>query len=251
MIDHASTDLWIMPKGTKCFEDPSLLTPASAAARWRSRAWRRRSRCDRLCRLADAERLLDAGIRPSLGFAVGGLDLGTWWKGGSSRCPPQRGRPSTAPISTGWACQGWARAPKIRQQSVRVAAVTNGIRSSRRPPNVFMDVDRARAHTGVPSSKATYFLVRAGQGADVRMVRRNLLASLTDVEVLTPSEFRERSRSFWLFGTGAGAALVRGRAARRHSRHGDRRADALFQHQGAPQRVCHAPRHRLVPQIHL
>src|SRR4026207_289787 len=25
MIDHASTDLWIMPKGTKCFEDPSLL----------------------------------------------------------------------------------------------------------------------------------------------------------------------------------------------------------------------------------
>src|SRR5438477_4760428 len=25
MIDHASADLWIMPIGTKCFEDPSLL----------------------------------------------------------------------------------------------------------------------------------------------------------------------------------------------------------------------------------
>ena len=25
MIDHASADLWIMPQGTKCFEDPSLL----------------------------------------------------------------------------------------------------------------------------------------------------------------------------------------------------------------------------------
>src|SRR6476620_12773013 len=25
MIDHASADLWIMPAGTKCFEDPSLL----------------------------------------------------------------------------------------------------------------------------------------------------------------------------------------------------------------------------------
>jgi putative ABC transport system permease protein len=62
----------------------------------------------------------------------------------------------------------------------------------------------------VPSSKATYFLVRAGQGADVQQVRRNLLGSLTDVEVLTPSEFRERSRSFWLFGTGAGAALFAG-----------------------------------------
>src|SRR5690242_16168997 len=25
MIDHAQADLWIMPTGTKCFEDPSLL----------------------------------------------------------------------------------------------------------------------------------------------------------------------------------------------------------------------------------
>src|SRR5947209_4074894 len=25
MIDHAGADLWIMPAGTKCFEDPSLL----------------------------------------------------------------------------------------------------------------------------------------------------------------------------------------------------------------------------------
>src|SRR3954449_7915392 len=25
MIDHADADLWIMRKGTKCFEDPSLL----------------------------------------------------------------------------------------------------------------------------------------------------------------------------------------------------------------------------------
>src|SRR5947207_3960194 len=25
MIDHASADLWIVPAGTKCFEDPSLL----------------------------------------------------------------------------------------------------------------------------------------------------------------------------------------------------------------------------------
>jgi len=25
MIDHAGADLWIMPVGTKCFEDPSLL----------------------------------------------------------------------------------------------------------------------------------------------------------------------------------------------------------------------------------
>src|SRR5437868_2536231 len=25
MIDHAGADIWIVPRGTKCFEDPSLL----------------------------------------------------------------------------------------------------------------------------------------------------------------------------------------------------------------------------------
>ena len=34
--------------------------------------------------------------------------------------------------------------------------------------------------------------------------------ALTDVEVLTQAEFRERSRTFWLFDTGAGAALFAG-----------------------------------------
>ena len=35
-------------------------------------------------------------------------------------------------------------------------------------------------------------------------------SDIADVEVLTPAEFRERSRRFWLFGTGAGAALFAG-----------------------------------------
>ena len=41
-------------------------------------------------------------------------------------------------------------------------------------------------------------------------VRSQLMSNIADVEVLTPAEFRERSRTFWLFGTGAGAALFAG-----------------------------------------
>src|SRR5205085_2403412 len=108
MIDNASADLWVMPKGTKCFEDPSLL---------------------------DAR-------------------------------------------------------PEIRQQTVRVAAVTNGIRSFTTTPYVFMDVDRARSYTGVPSSKATYFLVHIERGSNVGVVRTSLQSTLgNNVEVLTPSDF--------------------------------------------------------------
>jgi putative ABC transport system permease protein len=45
---------------------------------------------------------------------------------------------------------------------------------------------------------------------DVDRVRNALLARLNNVEVLTPAEFSDRSRVFWLFGTGAGAALFAG-----------------------------------------
>jgi putative ABC transport system permease protein len=99
---------------------------------------------------------------------------------------------------------------EIRQQLVRVAVVTNGIRSFTTTPYVFMDVNRARAHTGIPSDKATYFLVRLSSNANLEHVRSQLMSNISDVEVLTSAEFRERSRNFWLFGTGAGAALFAG-----------------------------------------
>src|SRR5882757_2800497 len=211
MIYHASADLWIMPKGTKCFEDPSLLD-----TRQRSRA------------------LSIPGATEAIPVVIGFAD----WRSPSGSSTPVfvvgsdlragglepwnliEGRveslstPNAVAVDRTYfdrlGISGLGAQAEIRQQSVRVAAITDGIRSFTTTPYVFMDVDRARAHTGVPSNKATYFLVRVGKGADVEQVRRNLLTSLTDVEVLTPAEFRERSRQFWLFGTGAGAALFAG-----------------------------------------
>ena len=36
MIDHASTDLWIVSSGAKCFEDLSLLNTGMRDVYWRS-----------------------------------------------------------------------------------------------------------------------------------------------------------------------------------------------------------------------
>src|SRR5262249_18090322 len=77
-------------------------------------------------------------------------------------------------------------------------------------PYVFVPLDRARTYTGVGSSKATYFLVRLAPNADLETVRKRITDNLSDVQVLTAAEFRDRSRTFWLFGTGAGAALFAG-----------------------------------------
>jgi putative ABC transport system permease protein len=96
---------------------------------------------------------------------------------------------------------------EIRDQKVRVVLVTLGIRSFTTTPYVFTTLDRARDYMGAPPNKTTYFIVRTAAGASVDGVRREIAARLSDAEVLTSDEFRRRSRFFWLFGTGAGAAL--------------------------------------------
>lgn len=211
MIDHASADLWVMPQGTKCFEDPSLLNT------------RERYRALAINGVAEA-------IPVVIGFAdwrmpsgamtpvfVIGSDLRS---GGLQPWDLVEGRiealanPKAVAVDRTYfdrlGVSGIGATAEIRQQPVQVAAVTSGIRSFTTTPFVFMDVDRARAHTGVPAGKATYLIIRLSADADRDGVRRQLTSNISDVEVLTPAEFRERSRRFWLFGTGAGAALFAG-----------------------------------------
>jgi putative ABC transport system permease protein len=211
MIDHASADLWIMPAGTKCFEDPSLLDE------------RKRFQALSINGVAQA-------IPVVIGFAdwkipaggttpvfVVGSDLRA---GGLLPWNVIEGSiealsiPGAIAVDQSYferlGINGIGASAEIREHKVEVRAVTKGIRSFTTTPYVFTALDRARAYTGVSPSKATYFLVRLAPGADRESVRQRLKANLIDVDVVTSAEFRDRSRSFWLFGTGAGAALFAG-----------------------------------------
>ena len=105
---------------------------------------------------------------------------------------------------------GISSTAEIRSQPAKVVAVTEGIRSFTTTPYVFADLGRARAYVGLPPTKFNHFMIRLQPGADVRNVQHDIQSAVPDVDVLTPREFRDRSRSFWLFGTGAGAALFAG-----------------------------------------
>jgi len=211
MIDHVSADLWIMPHGTKCFEDPSLLDAS------------KRDRALSINGVAAAIpvvigfadwRLPNGGTTPV--FIIGS-DLRS---GGLLPWDLVEGRIEALSIPRAVAVDrsyfdrlgisGMGATAEIRQHLVRVTAVTNGIRSFTTTPYVFMDINRARAHTGVAADKASYFLIRLNPGADRNHVRGQLLSYISNVDILTPAEFAERSRIFWLFGTGAGAALFAG-----------------------------------------
>jgi putative ABC transport system permease protein len=211
MIDHASADLWIIPKGTKCFEDPSLLNI------------RERYHALSINGVAEAIPLVIgfADWRMSSGEMTPVFIIGSDLRsGGLEPWDVVEGRiealssPKTVAVDRTYfdrlGVSGIGSTAEIRAQPVRVAAVTSGIRSFTTTPFVFLDVNRARTYTGVPSGKASYLLVRLTQDADRDRVRQEIMSNIADVEVLTPAEFRERSRKFWLFGTGAGAALFAG-----------------------------------------
>lgn len=211
MIDHAAADLWVVPRGTKCFEDPSML---DARKQFRVRAIKGVAEAIPIVIGFADWRMPSGSITPV--FVIGS-DLR------SKGLPPWNvveghlealSMPNAIAVDRTYferlGISGLGATAEIRRQRVRVLAVTNGIRSFTTTPYVFMDFDRARTYLGVSSDEATYILVRLSPEADVATVRRQLMANISDVEVLTSSEFRNRSISFWLFGTGAGAALFGG-----------------------------------------
>ena len=93
---------------------------------------------------------------------------------------------------------------------MKVGAVTDGIRSFTMTPYVFSNLADARSYIGLPNAFTSYFLLRLKQKGQMERVRQDILGKISDVQALTTDQFRDQSRSFWLSGTGAGAALLAG-----------------------------------------
>jgi putative ABC transport system permease protein len=210
MIDHTPADLWIVSRGAKSFEDLSLLDKEI-----QSKALQVEGVDDVspvVIGFADW-RLPKGGMTPVfvVGSAPGGHGLQPWnLVEGTADALKASG---TVAVDRTYyerlGVSGIGSAAEIRGQAVRVAAVTDGIRSFTTTPYVFADLDRARSYIGIPADKASHYVVSLKPGSDIDQVRRDI-EKTSDAEVLTPEQFRSRSRSFWLFGTGAGAALFAG-----------------------------------------
>jgi putative ABC transport system permease protein len=211
MIDHASTDLWIVSSGSRYFEDLSLLNTGIG---------------DRLLAIDgvaevvpmvvgfSAWRLPDGAKTPVVvigsNFTAGGLSPWNVVEGTAQSLTA----PGTVAIDRSYldrlGVSGVGATTQIRGQPVTIGAVTDGIRSFTTTPYVFSDLGGARSYTGLPASFTTHFLVRLKPGADIDRIRQNILSNVSGIQAFTPDQFRDQSRSFWLYGTGAGAALVAG-----------------------------------------
>jgi putative ABC transport system permease protein len=213
MLDQAKGDLWVVPFGTKSFDDPTFLegkekhailsTPGIASVEELAAgfvAWRRPS----------------GGITAAL---LVGSDINT-----NTTLPWDIKEGSIAALSAPSAVAvdftyfkelGIERVgdrAEINGNEVVVTVVTDNIRSFTTLPYVFTSIAMARTLLGVPPDQSSYAVVNVAPGTDVEEARKALAARLPDGEVLTLQEFRKRSLDRWLFETGAGAALITGAA---------------------------------------
>jgi len=211
MIDHAATDLWVVPKNVKCFEDPSLID----------------------LKLRNKIATLD-GVATVVPLVIGFSDwrlesgemtpvfiVGSDLRDGAMQ-PWNLVEGNVQALSQGFSVAvdrsyfdrlgvtGIGSQAEIRGKKVKVVALTDGIRSFTTTPYIFVDAKNARGFTGTPGDRASDLLVRLKPDADRDTVVQAIRGQIGDAEVLTTDEFRKRSRSFWLFGTGAGAALFAG-----------------------------------------
>jgi len=211
MIDHVSTDLWIVSNGVKCFEDLSLLQTGMQ---------KRLLAIDGVAEVVpvvvgfSAWSLPDGAMTPVFvvgsDIAAGGLSPWNVVEGTVQSLTV----PGTVAVDRSYydrlGVSGIGATSRIRGLPVTVGAVTDGIRSFTTTPYVFTNLGSAQSYIGLPASFTSHFLVRLKTKADVEGIRQNILSNISGIQALTPDQFREQSRSFWLFGTGAGAALLAG-----------------------------------------
>lgn len=211
VLDKAPADLWIVPFGTKSFDDPSLLIGHEKYAALSTPG---------VLKAEDMIVSFSSWRKPAGGkksFILVGLD---WANGGTRPWSISEGtvedlaNPNAVAVDKSYfkdlGIEERGDYAEINSQRIQVTAVTKGIRSFTTLPYVFTPITTARKFVGATAEQATYVLVTLQRGADLETVRKALQDRLQGVEVLTHDEFTRRSINYWMFSTGAGLALITG-----------------------------------------
>jgi putative ABC transport system permease protein len=212
IIDAAPADLWVVPLGTKSYDDPSFLSG------------RERYMALSAPGVADSEDMVVsfARWRKPLGGETTVLLIGT--SGDSPKALPANiiegsrdalEAPNTVAIDRSYfndlGVDHLNNNAELNGTAVKLVAITKRVRSFTTLPFVFTSIDEARKLSGANQEQASYQRVSLLPGADIETVRKEIASRLPDTEVLTQDEFRTRSQDYWLKQTGAGAALDAGK----------------------------------------
>jgi putative ABC transport system permease protein len=212
MIDHARADIWIMPKGCQSFEDGLPLlreTDRSLALSVPGVE----SVVPLVVVFADWLRT-DGGINSVVlvGAEPGSGGPEPWNL--TSSYDRQLAPADDVIVDRGYlddlGVRGAGDHATIGSTRVRIGALSDGVRSFTQSPYVFARPAQTRRFIGADPGSASYLLVKLAPDRDVTTVQDTLRQRFAGAEVLTTSEFRQRSLDRWLMESGAGLALVAG-----------------------------------------
>jgi putative ABC transport system permease protein len=212
MIDNANGEIWVTTYGAKSFEEGGiLLTPRERSAALSAPGvkavvpilvqfseWRKPNGGSTNSVLVGTD-TEDGGLAPWNIIEGSALDMKL---------------PDAVIVDKSYMTElgisGVGETAQVEKGRVRVRGMTEGIRSFTMAPYVFTTLNRARNLLGLPEELSSFFLVQLEPGASIDDVKADLKSRLTGTEVLTKTEFRDRSLNQWLFETGAGVAMITG-----------------------------------------
>ena len=211
VIDNADGEIWIAAFGTKSIEESGTLTGnerhTALATPGVARVypivstfsnWKKPDGARQLCVVIGTE-VSDSGLKP-WNIVGGGLE--------ELKLPDAVAIDETYFKYLG--VNGIGSTAEINGQRVRVTTLTHGIRSFTTTPYIFTTLKQGRKLQGMPPGSANFYLVKLAEGADIATVQADLKSRMPDLDVITKAEFKQRSLRHWLFGTGAGIALIGG-----------------------------------------
>ena len=211
VIDQTQGDIWIVPLGTKSFDDPSVL---DGREKYAALALPEVERTEKLNIGFSRWRKPEGGSTTVLlvgsDWTTGGLRPWNIIDGSVDEVTAPKGVAVDQSYFKDLGIKKIGDLAEINGQTVQVRAVTRGVRSFTTLPFVFTTLARSQQMLGVNTKEGAYTLVRLRNDADVDSVKNTIAARFSDAEVLTTAEFRERSINYWMFQTGAGAGLIAG-----------------------------------------
>ncbi|MBZ5564027.1 MAG: ABC transporter permease [Acidobacteriia bacterium] len=97
---------------------------------------------------------------------------------------------------------------EIYGRRAHVVGFTKGIRTFTTMPYVFTTFKNAQGYVRLKADQTIYILVKAKPGVNVQKLQHDLEQRVRGVDVYTTPEFRDKTRFYWMFSTGAGIAVL-------------------------------------------
>ncbi len=209
LIDHSDADLWVVAPGTPYFD---LSAPLNETRLYQAKA---------TPGVAEAVRYIVHGARwrrpdgveqgvQVIGFDPSG-DMGHPWNLVEGNINAAKALDNVIVDEFYKKRLGVANVGDVAEidgHRARIAGFTRGVHSFAPSPWVFTTVENAHEYLPLRRDQVTFLLVKSDPGVNLEEVRKNILAHVKNVEVLTTPEFSRRTRTYWTFTTGAGLAIL-------------------------------------------